>query len=202
MSKKVLRYFFGFLGSQEKWLNYMAEQGYRLVSVGQLVYQFESCQSKQYQYCVDFVAEKSDAQLKQYQTFLQDMGYRVFSKNLNLSWSFGKVRFRPYSGKAMLATSPGTLGKELLIVEKPNDGKPFILHTTAEDKIHYYKIQQSSCWMLAIFGGLMGILALYQERTLTAPFILSMMLCIVSASVGFAWQKKLWCIKKDSSINQ
>ena len=49
---KKYRYFGGFLISQEKWLNKMAQKGYRLVKVGKLLYEFESCTPGQYQYAV------------------------------------------------------------------------------------------------------------------------------------------------------
>ena len=43
MSKKCYRYFGGLLQKQEKWLNKMAEQGYRLISADKMLYEFEKC---------------------------------------------------------------------------------------------------------------------------------------------------------------
>ena len=46
--------------------------------------------------------------------------YKVFYKNINLNYSIGKVRWRPFAGKyGRIATSPGNFNKELLIVEMP-----------------------------------------------------------------------------------
>ena len=59
MSKKYYRYYGGLLGLQQKWLNKMAEKGYRLVRTTKAMYEFEPCAPGQYQYCVEFVGEKS-----------------------------------------------------------------------------------------------------------------------------------------------
>ena len=42
MSKKCYRYFGGLLQKQEDWLNKMAEQGYRLIRVDKMLYEFET----------------------------------------------------------------------------------------------------------------------------------------------------------------
>ena len=53
------------------------------------------------------------------------MGYSVFYKNINLNYSVGKVRWRPWAEiGGRIATNTTTFNRELLIVEKENDGKP------------------------------------------------------------------------------
>ncbi len=42
--KRQYRFFGGLLNAQEKWLNKMAGNGYRLVRVGKLLYEFEECE--------------------------------------------------------------------------------------------------------------------------------------------------------------
>ena len=107
---KKYRYFGGFLTSQEKWLNKMAQKGYRLVRVGKLLYEFESCTPGQYQYAVEFVADKSKKDSQGYKEFLEGCGYKVFYKNINLNYSIGKVRFRPWAeGSGKIATNGTTL---------------------------------------------------------------------------------------------
>ena len=59
MSKKCYRYFGGLLNTQAKWLNKMAEKGYRLVRTGKLLYEFEKCKPDEVTYCVEFIGEKS-----------------------------------------------------------------------------------------------------------------------------------------------
>ena len=130
MSKKCYRYYGGLLGLQQKWLNKMSKKGYRLVRTIKAMYEFEPCAPGQYQYCVEFVGEKSKQGADDYVRFLEDCGYRVFYKNINLNYAVGKVRVRPWANQGgKIATNATTYNRELLIVEKVSDGKPFELHT-------------------------------------------------------------------------
>lgn len=140
MAKRMYRYFGGFILSQEKYLNNMAANGYRLIKTEKMLYEFDKCALGEYQYRVEFIADKSKNNAQSYKAFLESCGYTVFYKNANLNYSVGKVRYRPWAAKGgRLATNFSTFNKELLIVEKKNDGKEFILHTTAADHIDYYK---------------------------------------------------------------
>ena len=79
------------------------------------------------------------------------MGYRVFYKNINLNYSVGKVRLRPWAEKGgRIATNATTFNRELLLVEKDNDGKSFELHTSYEDKANYYRNLRNP-WLLILF---------------------------------------------------
>ena len=125
MSKKCYRFFGGLLTVQKNWLNKMAEKGYRLIRTGKLLYEFEKCKPGQVQYCVEFIGQKSKANAEDYHDFLEEMGYSVFYKNINLNYSVGKVRWRPWAEiGGRVATNTTTFNRELLIVEKENDGKP------------------------------------------------------------------------------
>lgn len=153
-------FFFGsFLSAQEKWLNKMASQGYRLVRTEKLMYEFEECKPNEFQYHIEFIGEKSKEHAEEYKRFLEDeMGYRVMYKNINLNYSVGKVRYRPWAEKGgRIATNSTTFNRELLIVEKENDEKPFELHTSYEDMISYYKILQKPWLFMAIGFGILGI---------------------------------------------
>lgn len=75
---------------------------------------------------------------------------RVVYKNINLNYSVGKVRLRPWAEKGgRIATNATTFNRELLIVEKDNDGKPFELHTSYEDKENYYRNLRNP-WLLIL----------------------------------------------------
>jgi len=140
MTKKVYRYFFDFLKGQEKWLNKMADKGYRLIECSQLSYVFETCNPSEYEYVVELVGDKTISQVKEYKKSLLDMGYKALSKNINANYSIGKVRWRPWAkGLGQIATSPGTYNHELLIVEKKADGVPFKLHTNRLDILSMYR---------------------------------------------------------------
>lgn len=170
MNKKFYRFFGGLLTAQENWLNKMSEKGYRLIRTGKLFYEFEECKPGQFQYCVEFIGQKSKENAQNYHDFLEEMGYSVFYKNINLNYSVGKVRWRPWAEKGgRIATNATTFNRELLIVEKENDGKPFELHTSYEDKESYYSNLRNP-WLLlllmfAVFtvvnqSVILGILAL------------------------------------------
>ena len=158
MSRKCYRFFGGLLVSQEKWLNKMAERGFRLVRTTKVMYAFEDCVPKQYQYRVEFVGQKSAQSAEAYASFLRECGYRVFFKNANLNYSVGKAEVRPWADKGgRLATNATTYNRELLIVEKERDGKPFELHTTYEDKRAYYAgLRKPWLYLLAV-SVIMGI---------------------------------------------
>lgn len=158
MNKKCYRFYGGLIRSQEKWLNKMAEEGWRLVRTGKLLYEFEKCQPGQYQYRVDFVANKSQRNAQDYARFLEDCGYRVFFKNINLNYSVGKVMVRPWAEPGgRISTNATTFNRELLIVEKENDGKPFELHTTYEDKIAYCKQIRAPWLFMFVMFALLGV---------------------------------------------
>lgn len=139
MTIKIFRYFFSFFETQERWLNKMAAEGWRLVKTTKLFYEFESCKPSEYEYCVEFVGDKSYKKAREYKSFLEEMGFRTFTKNININYSFGKMRWRPWArGAGQIATSQGSYNKEILLLEKKNDGKPFELHTDYNDLIQYY----------------------------------------------------------------
>ena len=156
--KKCYRFFWSLTGAQARWLNRMADKGFRLVRTEKLLYEFEPCEPGQYRYCVEFVGHKSRAEADQYARFLEDCGYRVFFKNINLNWNVGKVEARPWAEKGgRLASNATTYNRELLIVEKENDGRPFELHTSYEDKARYLKDCRRPALFLFVMMAALGI---------------------------------------------
>lgn len=159
MSKKYYRFYGGLLSAQEKWLNKMAAKGYRLIRTEKLLYEFEKCSPGQYQYRMEFIGQKSKTSAEDYRTFLEDMGYQVFYKNINLNYSVGKARYRPWAEKGgRVATNGTTFNRELLIVEKENDGKPFELHTSFEDRASYYCSLRNPWLCILLLFGVLGII--------------------------------------------
>ena len=159
MRKKRWSFFGGMLSLQEKWLNRMADSGWRLVRVGKLLYEFEECGTERFCYCVEFIGQKRKERAVEYHDFLEGMGYRVFYKNANLNYSIGKLRFRPWAEKGgRIAANTTTFGRELLIVEKESDGNPFRLHTTYEDRQAYCRILQKPYLSMFLIFSLSGIL--------------------------------------------
>lgn len=159
MSKKYYRYFGCLLSAQEKWLNKMSARGYRLIRAEKLLYEFEECSREQYQYCIEFIAQKSKKDAEDYRTFLEDMGYNVFFKNINIDYSVGKVRYRPWAERGgRIAADSAAFNRELLIVEKKNDGRNFELHTSYEDRIAYCKTTRNPWLCLFLLSAGFGII--------------------------------------------
>lgn len=159
MNKKYYRFYGGLLSAQERWLNKMAAQGYRLIKTEKLLYEFKKCNPGQYQYRIEFVGEKSQINANNYRIFLEEIGYKVYYKNINLNYSIGKMRYRPWAEKGgRIATNTTTYNKELLIVEKESDNTPFILHTSFEDKTEYYKNLRNPWLFLFFLFGILGII--------------------------------------------
>ena len=171
MEKKVNRFFGASTEIQAKWLNHMASDGWRLIRTGKMSYEFESCDPGKVQYAVEFIADKSQKNAEDYKAFLEGSGYKVWYKNANLSYSVGKVRWRPWAeAGGQITTSWTTYNKELLIVEKENDGKPFELHTTAADRIGFLKKWRNVWLTYTTMFFLMGMLFLLQTPIASVVF--------------------------------
>ncbi len=178
----------------------MAQKGFRLVKVGKLLYEFETCSPGEYQYAVEFVADKSKKDSQGYKEFLEGCGYKVFYKNINLNYSIGKVRFRPWAkGSGKIATNSTTYNKELLIVEKQNDGMPFELHTTTNDKIEYLKKWRNIWFTYFAMFALMSILFIF--NTPVASIILGS-IGILTLPFIFAYQMQIEKLKKQSKTEE
>ncbi len=139
MSKRVFRFFWLFMTSQEQWLNKMADNGYRLSGTTTAHYEFEECEKGKFQYSVVYVANYSKEHVEEYIKSLCACGYRVIYKNLNMDYSAGKVEIRPSAEESgRIATEETTLHKELLIIEKEKDGAEFKLCPTFEQRYNAY----------------------------------------------------------------
>lgn len=162
MMKKIFRIFLNPMGSQEKWLNQMAEKGYRLVNVGRFFYTFENCEPNEYQYSIDYVGNKNYKELKEYEQFLEEIGIKYYEKPINIGqFSWGKARLRPFANQGgRIATSKGMINRELLILEKKNNRKPFEIYSNIVDKIYRLKeIRKPLIFgeIIILFFAIMGI---------------------------------------------
>lgn len=188
MSRTVFRYFFDFLDGQEKWLNSMAARGYRLKKCGKLSYTFEECMPNKYEYAIEFVGDKSYSKAREYRDFLESLGYRSFTKNINLNFSYGKLRWRPYAkGMGQIAASPGGFNRELLILEKTRDGKPFDLHTDICDKLRIYRsVRRAYAWAVLLMFGLTAVTFIPNASSASADTIWGIRAVVLILGVLFA----------------
>ncbi len=139
MKKSVRKFFWLFFTSQEQWLNKMADEGWRMVGTTTSEYEFEECEKGKYRYKVAYIAQRSKESAEEYVKALEECGYRVSFKNANLNYSTGKTEYRPWAEEGgRIATDKTTLHKELLIIEKENDGKHFELCATFEQRYDSY----------------------------------------------------------------
>ncbi len=142
-------HWFGNMTSSVRWLNKMADRGLRVVGVTVTGCEFEECEPGKYEYALEFVGHMSREKADEYARFLREYGYRTFFKNLAMDWNAGKVELRPWAEKgARLSRNSTTYNRELLIVEKKRDGKPFELHTSVEDRLRYAK-KVTAPWLCA-----------------------------------------------------
>lgn len=202
MRIKKYRYFFSFIDAQEKWLNNMAGLGYRLIDTKKLKYEFEESNTNEYEYCLEFIGNKSNKQINEYKLFLEQMGYNVFTKNINLNYSIGKISWRPYSrGIGQIATSPGSFNKEILIIEKKRDGKPFNIYSNYEDLINYYKPFRNMNLSLLIIDLIM--LAFICTRSFNTFGIIVLLLIAVFLIIqSYRYMSKINEYKKFNKINE
>ena len=151
MKKSVRKFFWLFFTSQELWLNRMADEGWRLVGTTISGYEFEECEKGKYRYKVVYIADRSKESAEEYMKALEACGYRVIYKNANLDYSVGKVEYRAWAEEGgRVATEKTTLHKELLIIEKENDGTAFELCATYEQRYDSYNRLR--------MGGLVGLI--------------------------------------------
>lgn len=194
MSKKYYRFFGGLLDAQARWLNKMSARGYRLVRTEKLLYEFEECQPNQVTYCVEFVGQKSKEHAEAYHDFLEEMGYKVFYKNINLNYSIGKVRWRPWAEKGgRIATNATTFNRKLLLVEKENDGKTFELHTSHGDKESYYTTLRNP-WLLLLL--MLAAFAVANDSAILGVFAA---ICLLPVLI---YQRQIWLNRREARTKE
>lgn len=156
---KKIRFFLNPIEGQEKWLNEKVTEGLKLSKVGRIIYEFKKCEPNQFQYAVDYIGNKSNTQRKEYESFLDEVGVTYYERPLNIGqFSIGRVKYRPYANKGgKLATSSEMINREILILEKEHDGKPFEIYSNIGDKIQGLKDRRKLHLYLLIFILIMGV---------------------------------------------
>lgn len=141
--------------------------------------------------------------MKEYQIFLEDIGYKVFFKNANLNCSILKVRLRPYgSGTGKISTKPGSYNKEIFILEKKNDGRAFELHTTNTDKAEYSKPIRNAWLYLSIFFMAFSIWDFINMGASSGKVILFSVLGALSMIPVVFYQRQINHYMKDARLEE
>ena len=189
------RYFGPMILSMENWLNRMAHLGYRLEDTGKLSWRFRRCEKEKYQYKVEYVAHLSLKENQDEQQLFRDMGYRVWTKNMNLDWSAGKARLRPGAEGAGIATKPGTIDKEILILERENTGESFQIHTVAADRAEYLRPMFRAWCVMSVLMLALSVFKFYTAGTEAAmPLFIITVFCAVGAG---QYLSNIRALKKD-----
>lgn len=181
----------------------MAQKGNRLIRTGKITYDFEECQPGEYQYAVEFLAQQSFKSAKEYRTFLEEFGYKVFYKNINLNFSIGKMKWRPYgSGMGQISTNPGSYNKEVFIVEKNNDGKPLDLHTTNYDKTDYYRPLRNAWLTIAAMFFAFALWHYIDHSSVSKEVIIFGILGVLCSIPTIRYQKRISFFSVCSNIEE
>lgn len=83
----------------------------------------------------------SNRERKDYESFLREGGYTFWNIAMNMGqFSIGCVKWRPYaSAGGQLATSPGMINKEILVIEKKKGNQSFRVFTNMKSSIQDLK---------------------------------------------------------------
>lgn len=173
---RKFRVFLNPIEGQEMWLNRQSQLGWKLSKARRLFYEFEQCHPGEYQYVVDYIGNKSNSERLQYESFLKEMNITYYEKPINIGQlSIGRIKYRPYgTKKGKFATSKGMLNRELVILGKRNDGKPFELYTSKEDKIQSLKERRKPHLYLLIFTLLMAMYIRFSGKPLISYTLFGM----------------------------
>lgn len=187
-----IKIFLNPIEGREKFLNRIASEGYRLVRSGSIVHEFEKTNSK-YKYAVQYIGYMNNKERKNYTEFLNDMNLKVSTAPLNIGkLSFGNVKLRPYnSPKSMIATSPGMINKEILIIETQGN-KEVPIFSDMESKNLDINRRKAPYYYLLIFSVLIILLALF--KVIDYKTIILAAILFVLSSFGLY---KLYSIKED-----
>lgn len=165
MGKFIFKYFFNFLGPQKKWLNEMAGKGWRLVEVSTFGYRFERCLKSEYIYEVVYSGYRRKEISIPYLNRLLDSGYNVFIKGLNRTMSSEKLKLKHSLGKVYNPKfSPRDGYKDVLIIEKKNDGKSFEVISVRDNNLRDLKFMRAIALGLTILVIVLFFSGLYSEK--------------------------------------
>lgn len=187
-----IKIFLNPIEGREKYINSIASEGYRLVRSGSIFHKFEKTNST-YKYAVQYIGYMNNKERKEYTKFLNDMDLKVFTAPLNIGkFSFGNVKLRPYnSPKSMIATSPGMINKEIIIIESEGS-KEIPVFSDMESKNVDINRRKAPYYYLLFFSVLIILLALF--KVIDYKIIILAAILFALSSFGLY---KLYSIKED-----
>lgn len=195
---------------REKYLNNMSAQGYQLVKSGSILQRFQKKVDSKRHYTVQYIGHMTNRERHSYCNFLQGMGYQTYFAPLNIGKvSFGNIRLRPYNqGRAVLATNPGMINQEILIIETPSS-KAIPAFSDKSDKKADLKRRLRPAIYLLLISLLMLLIGIFQHFDISQsawswaiwsyrPFERTPWAWFGLGSVLFVYA--VWCIAKIRSL--
>ena len=178
MRKVIFKYFFDAIDGQQKWLNEMADQGYRLTGVTNYSFRFEACEPGTYHYDVELVTEKTYPALMRRRDILTEQGFHSFSKNMNINVSIGKAGSWN-KGNGSDLSEPAN--HELLILESKKENYTSVKITESEDIISKYRdIRAVYLFLLLLACGYL----IYRYNMVSTLGTSSVMLNVILAGIS------------------
>ena len=177
-----IKIFLNPIEGREEYLNHIASEGYRLVKSGSIIHEFEKTNSD-HRYAVEYIGYMNNKERKKYTEFLNGMNLKVFTAPLNIGkLGFGNIKLRPYnSPKSMIATSPGMINKEILIIE--TDGsKKIPIFSDKDSKNLDINRRKAPYYYLFFFSVLLIVLGLL--KVIDYKSIILGVILIIFASFG------------------
>ena len=161
---KKFKLFLNPIESRDRWINRIADKGYRLNSISGLgtLYEFIETDRK-YEYKAQYIGDMSNSERLEYESFLRDANYKFWNVQINLGQaSIGRVKIRPYArGTGKIATSPGMINKEILVIEKLVSDGEFKLFTDVQSSISDLKMRRRAYIYLLSIISFFTVLGIY-----------------------------------------
>lgn len=158
---KKFKLFLNPVEGRENWLNRMAQRGYRLsriTSLG-LVYEFEKT-DVEYEYKVQYIGYMANDERIEYEGFLKDLDYGFWIAALNTAQvSFGRAKYRPFARRGgKIATSPGMINKELIIIERKASDSEFKVFSDVQSSLEDLRFRRRSyIYLLGMIAAFMAL---------------------------------------------
>jgi len=166
----------------------MAEKGYRLVEVSTFGYRFERCLKSEYIYEVIYRGYRRKEVSIPYINRLLDSGYNVFIKGLNRTMSSEKLKLKHGLGEVYNPKfSPRDGYKDVLIIEKKNDGKTFEWISPKDNNLRDLKYMRAIALGLTILFIVLFFLAMTSEKTALAGIFAILFFIPLYGLIRFSW---------------
>ncbi|SHH04283.1 Protein of unknown function [Anaerosphaera aminiphila DSM 21120] len=202
---KKFHIFLNPIESREGWLNKVAKNGYKLKYVyGGLIYEFEKADNA-VKYAVQYIGNMNNVKRVNYENFLSEMNYSVWSVPLNLgSLSIGRFKWRPYATVGgQITTSSGMINREILIIEKISSEENFKLFTSVESNLSDLKFRRR----INIYLFIISLLTMFygystMENTLLKSIVTTLLIILFLVSIFniVKLSNLITSLKKDGKI--